>query len=127
MSALHVAGYRPLVTRRIGSAAPSAIRPVDLSTAAPSTSVAVEESPPAAGYSNWEAYDEDEVLLADHSACTVDDQAYMLDPPRPLAELAGRDLKAFELQFDDPSAISLQHPSELEDAGHTYRFCGCYW
>ncbi len=121
---VNVPGYRPLVTRRIGSAPKSSLKPIDLVQIAPKASADDELQPPAHGFSNWEAYDADEVILADHSACTAEDQPFTLHAPRPLAGEC--DLHVLFIAYDTPTALRLPQPSEVHADGRSYTFTGCY-
>ena len=85
-------GYRPLVTRRTYGTAAGTVVPVDL---APRPRDAhTPHEPPPAGFSNWEEYEDVEVLLRDHSGLPAE-QCYPLPATLPL----GPDALAFVVRF----------------------------
>jgi hypothetical protein len=117
---LQLTGYRPLMTRSIGRRKPSGLKPID--DAAGPASHAAPREPPELCFSNFEAYEADEVLLDDLSAS--DEPPFPLPPARPLAQLGGvSDLCALRIRITS-DAPPLPQPSALAHGGHVYTFDG---
>ena len=129
-----VAGYRPLVTRRIGQAPSSTVQPQQQQPDA-LPHAATEEPPPEHGYENYNAYEHDEVLLCDHSERVEDDPPYPAEAAVPLS--AGAPWRAFHVMLppaarkastastaSTASSVTLEHPTRLEVGGRSYEYRG---
>ena len=131
---MRVSGYRPLVTRRIGQAPSSTVLPQQQQLdALPHTAAA--EPPPEHGYENYSAYEDDEVLLRDHSERGEDDPPYPAEAAVPLS--AGAPWRAFHVTLlraastartastaSTASSVTLEHPTRLEVGGRAYEYRG---
>ena len=134
---MRVSGYRPLVTRRIGQAPSSRVLPQQPQLdALPHTAAA--EPPPEHGYENYSAYEDDEVLLRDHSERGEDDPPYPAEAAVPLS--AGAPWRAFHVTLlraastartastastaSTVSSVTLEHPTRLEVGGRAYEYRG---
>lgn len=130
MSGLHLTGYRPLVTRRIGQVKTKAeLKPIDdaFGHATEAMSQLAERVEPEHGFSNWEAYAPDEVLLDDLAARSRTEPPYALPLPRPLASLSSPgELAVLRLDVGAPgtSGASLAQASALRHGGEVYTFEG---
>lgn len=123
VTTMHVSGYRPIVTRRIGFGPKSTVVPAGFRQGVGREQPQEVEShqPPEHGFSAWHAYDDVEVLLEDHSATCADD-CYALPPPEPL----GASPVALHVDFSPAGALTLEQPTRLEAHGQSYDFDGFY-
>jgi len=109
MSGLHLTGYRPLVTRRIGqerhaerNAQASSLKPIDDAYGQSSEEISqlAPRPEPEHGFSAWSAYEEDEVLLDDLARRA--EPPHALPPPRPLTDCLSADrLSAYLVTIRD--------------------------
>ena len=120
---MHVSGYRPIVTRRIGYGPKSTVVPAGFRQGEVAGEPQDDEShePPEHGFSAWHAYDDVEVLLEDHSATNASD-CYALPPPEPLSAAP----LALHVDFSPAGALTLEQPTRLEAHGQSYEFDGFY-
>lgn len=122
---LHVSGYRPLITRLIGQGEEQAeaVKPrMPKTSAEEGWGLHKDEPPPPDGYSNYEEYPTEEVLLKDLWCNGAPDRPvpHRLPPPPPQPQTPFS--CAFAIDFSPVEAFTLPSPTRLvhEDASYTF-------
>ena len=126
-SKLHISGYRPLVTRRIGlddEPAEKAQPVMPKLSAEEGWGINQVEPPPPGGYSNYDDYPTEEVILEDLWRDGAPDRPpphrLPTPPPQPDAPFS----YAFLVDFSPAQNLTLASPTRLVHAAGTYEFAG---
>lgn len=126
-SKLHISGYRPLVTRRIGQddePAEKAQPVMPKLSAEEGWGINQVEPPPPGGYSNYDDYPTEEVILEDLWRDGAPDRPAPHRLPTPPTQPGAPFSFAFAVEFSPAQTLTLASPTRLVHAGGTYEFAG---
>ena len=128
-SKLHISGYRPLVTRRIGQddEPMEKAQPVmPKLSAEEGWGINQVEPPPPGGYSNYNDYPTEEVILEDLWRDGAPDRPAPHRLPTPPTQPSAPFSFAFAVEFSPAQNLTLASPTRLVHADATYDFAGFF-